>query len=251
VHVAPIFEEHGDIQLVSTHVNMTIFDEPNTQAGIVLVPARITIDYFRTNNSVVSSEVSENQLQILYWHNLTAEALLAGDIDLAFAYTRRAYELDPLYPETLNFLAVLYNRKGFVEHAYELYDFMLSNKLYSFTAIDNFSQMLKKRGDTARAESISQLVVHIKNDNPFTWIRRGIKSAENGEFRRAEKSFQRSIELAPYLHEPHFQLAKLYAKQQKMGVAKKSLEKAFSLAHTPEHQQRYEAKLYSLKTGAN
>lgn len=249
VHAAPIFEEYGNLQILSSHVNLTIYDEPRDQAGIVLMPAKVVIDYFRTSSSVVSSKVSETELQIMYWHNLTGDALLDGDLDKAFTYTKQAYDLDPLYPETLNFLAILYNRRGFSERAYQLYDFMLTNKLYTFTAIDNFASLLRSRGETARADSIAELVVHINNDNPYTWMHRGIKSAEQNDYRLAENYFKKSIKLGPYLHQPQFQLAKLYAQQNKIRLAKDALEKAFELAYKPDDQQRYEAKLFSLKQG--
>ncbi|MDT0596039.1 tetratricopeptide repeat protein [Glaciecola petra] len=247
VHVAPIYEELGDIQVLSSHVNFTIYDKKKVEPGFFYALGKVTIDYFRTSSAVTSSEVSEKELSIMYWHNLTADALLAGNIDLAFTYTKKAYNLDPLYPETLNFLAVLYNRRGYHERAYAIYDFMLKNQLYTFTAIDNFASLLRTRGEHRRADGIAELVIHITNDNPYTWLHRGIDNAKQGKLKLAESQFKKSLTLAPYLHEPHFQLAKLYAQQLKMGAAKKYLEQAFALAYIPEHQQRYKAKLYSLK----
>lgn len=90
VHVPPVYEEFNDIQVLSSHVNFSIYDQVSTSGSYLFSQSKITIDYFRTSSAVVSSDVSETELMIMYWHNLTADALLAEDLDLALSYAKKA-----------------------------------------------------------------------------------------------------------------------------------------------------------------
>ena len=245
VHSAPIYQEYENIQLVSTHVNLTIF--ANTQSvGDYILGGAITIDYFRTKDSYISDEVTLGELKIMYWNNLASEAIIKGDFDLAFAYTSAANNIDPLYPETLNLLAILYKRKERLDLAYTIYDFMDKQNIVSFSAIDNFANLLQETGDLKRAAELRSKIQHIIDDNPYTWLARGIQHFENGEYNMAERFLIRSSTYGPYLHEPLYNLAKLYVKQNRFKKARTALLKAKELAHMPDDEKRYQAKIFSL-----
>ncbi|MFQ3250122.1 MAG: tetratricopeptide (TPR) repeat protein [Glaciecola sp.] len=245
VHSAPIYQEYGNVQLVSTHVNLTIFAQTETVGDYVLGGA-ITIDYFRTKDSYISDEVTSDELQVMYWNNLASEAIIAGNLDLAFAYAIEANNINPLYPETLNLLAILYKRKENVDLAYQVYDFMDKNSIVSFSAMDNFAKLLFETGDFKRAAELRSKIQHIIDDNPYTWLARGIQHFENGEYNMAERFLLRSSTYGPYLHEPLYNLARLYVKQNRFKKARTALIKAKELAHMPDDEKRYQAKLFSL-----
>ena len=245
INSAPTYQEYKNVQLVSTHVNLTIMDIPQTTGDYWLSNA-ITIDYFRTKDSFVSKVVSSDELMVMYWNNLASEAVIAGHIDLAFSYALQANTIDPLYPETLNLMAILYNRKGHSEYAYLVYDFMDKNNLVSFSAIDNFATMLVNAGDTKRAALLRSKIQHIIDDNPYTWLSRGIAQFEKGEYKLAESYLLKSSNYGPYLHEPLYNLAKLYVKQNRFKAARSALQKAKELAYVTDDERRYQAKIHSL-----
>ncbi|MFT5706416.1 MAG: tetratricopeptide (TPR) repeat protein [Oceanospirillaceae bacterium] len=244
---APTYQEYDNVQLVSTHVNLTIIDTPQISGDYWLSNA-ITIDYFRTKDSFISKVVSPDELMVMYWNNLASEAIIGGHLDLAFSYALQANTIVPLYPETLNLLAILYNRKGHSEYAYDVYvyDFMDKNNLVSFSAIDNFAAMLVNAGDTKRAALLRSKIQHIIDDNPYTWLSRGIAQFEKGEYKLAESYLLKSRSYGPYLHEPLYNLAKLYVKQNRFKAARNALEKAKELAYVGDDERRYQAKIYSL-----
>ena len=245
INSAPTYQEYENVQLVSTHVNLTIIDVQQTTGDIWLSNA-ITIDYFRTKDSYISKVVSPDELMVMYWNNLASEAIIGGKLDIAFAYALQANAIDPLYPETLNLLAILYNRKGHAEYAYTVYDFMDKNNLVSFSAIDNFATMLVNSGDTKRAALLRSKIQHIIDDNPYTWLSRGIAQFEKGEYKLAESYLLKSSSYGPYLHEPLYNLAKIYVKQNRFKAARNALEKAKELAYVADDERRYQAKIYSL-----
>jgi tetratricopeptide (TPR) repeat protein len=242
---APTYQEYDNVQLVSTYVNLTIIDTPQISGDYWLSNA-ITIDYFRTKDSFISKVVSPDELMVMYWNNLASEAIIGGHLDLAFSYALQANTIVPLYPETLNLLAILYNRKGHSEYAYDVYDFMDKNNLVSFSAIDNFAAMLVNAGDTKRAALLRSKIQHIIDDNPYTWLSRGIAQFEKGEYKLAESYLLKSRSYGPYLHEPLYNLAKLYVKQNRFKAARNALEKAKELAYVGDDERRYQAKIYSL-----
>lgn len=246
VFSAPVYQQYDDIQLVSSHLNLTLYDVARSDSGFTLVPTAVTIDYFKMPGSIATETVSQDTVKIMYWHNLASEAILQADYDLAFAYAMKAQNIDPMYPETLNLIAILYNRTEQEERAFTLYDYMVSHHLYSFTTLDNFSIMLREKGHVARANALLLQTQHIRDGNPYTWLNRGKEYLDQQDFRLAEQYFQQSAQTAPYLHEPYFYLAQVYAKQHKLHKTEQALLKAKELAQLPEDQQRYQAKLYRL-----
>lgn len=246
VHSAPIYQEYENVQLVSTHVNLTIFDAPQT-AGDYWLSGAITIDYFRTKDSYISDVVTLDELKIMYWNNLASEAIIKGELNHAYSYTLAANNIDPLYPETLNLLAILYKRMQRSDLAYAVYDFMDTNNIVSFSAVDNFASLLGEMGDRKRAAELRVKIQHIIDDNPYTWLSRGKAHFEKGELRLAESYFLKSSAYGPYLHEPLYNLAKLYVKQNRFKKARTILLKAKELAYMPDDEKRLQAKIFSLK----
>lgn len=246
VHSDPTYQRYDNIELVSSHVNVTILSPLDT-TGALWISGSVTIDYFRGNNSFNSVVVSAEEVEVMFWNNLSSEALIAGNLDLAFSYALKANSIDPLYPETLNLFAILYNRKGHSEYAYSVYDFMDKNEIVSFSAIDNFVSLLVHMGDTKRASVLSNKIQHINDDNPYTWLYRGIAHLEKDEYVLAERYLLKSENYGPYLDEPLFNLAKLYAQQNRVKEAKEALLKAKELAYTSDDKRRYQAKIYSLR----
>ena len=246
VHSAPIFSESGDIQFVSSHVNLTVYNNESATRMKLLVPSSVTIDYFQSTRSITGSTITKEEIIINFWHNLASEAIANSNYNLGFSYTMMANDVNPLHPETLNLLAILYTRVGFPEKAYQVYDFMDNNEILSYTSLDNFASILNKKGEIKRANALWQKIENINDDNPYTWLYAAKKQLKSHNFPLAERYLLTSLALAPYLHETHFNLAKVYVQMSNTSSAKNSLQSAFSLASLEVDQLRYEAKLYSL-----
>lgn len=246
VHSAPIFGEQGNVQFVSSHINLTVFDDHSMKQE-VLMPASVVIDYFREGRSVNGSSVTKEDVLIMFWHNLAAEAIAEANLNDAFSFTMMANDIDPLHPETLNLLAILYSRKGYVNKAIEVYDFLDKHQIMSYTSVDNFAAILKKKGEVVKANELYARVENINEDNPYTWLYAAKDQVSLRNYVLAERYFQKSLALAPYLHEIHFNLAMVYAKTSNVEAAKSALTSAMVLASVPEEQRRYQAKLFGLK----
>jgi len=246
VHSAPVYKELSNVQLISSHVNVTLFAKPKTE-GEYWTSGSITIDYFRTNDSYNSGNVTPAEIQSMYWNNLASEAIVKNDVNLAYWYTMKSQEIIPLYPDTLNLLAILYKRKDRHDLAFELYDFMDRNNIDSFSSIDNFADLLEQRGDKKRAGTLRSKIQHLVNDNPYTWLELGKQHFSQGKYSMAENYLLKSRFYGPYLQEPLDYLAALYIKQNRNIEAQEVLLKARALAHMPEDEKRYMAKIYSLK----
>lgn len=183
----------------------------------------------------------------MYWHNLASEAIVDEDYNAGFSYTMMANDIDPLHPETLNLLAILYKRKGFPQKAFEVYEFLTNNNILSYTVLENFASMLKENGEYQRAEVLMHKVALVNEDNPYKWLYAARKELTDSNYHRAKSYLLKSLELAPYLHEIHFNLAQVHARMSDKVAARDSLNDAMTLASAPEDVTRYQAKLYSLR----
>jgi tetratricopeptide (TPR) repeat protein len=247
VHSSPVYSQNNDIQLLSTHLNSVLYDTAAPKEDQVFIrPASVVIDYFAESGNHTSGNVSQEDLLIMYWHNLAAQALSEDNIDLAYSYVMMAHDKNSLHPETLNLKAIIYKRIGKPQHAYALYDFMLENSIYSVTVLDNFYTMLKANGEDDRAAKILAQTEKANDANPFTWLKKGEQFFNEGRYQLAEIYLKESIKRAPYLHQPQFSLAKVYDAMAKPQAAKLALEQAKQLAYLPEDKKRYHAKLISL-----
>ena len=247
VHSAPTHHQNDGLEFISSHVNITIYDNPSAKTNTILRPASVTIDYFRDGDSVTSEVISENDIRILYWQNRAGEALKNKDYDLAFAYTSKATEIDAKHPETLNLLAILYRKIGREEQAIEIYKYAMKHKIYSYTLIDNYAHILEKNGLYKEAADMFLKVEEVNETNPYVWLELGRKSLNGGQYVKAQRFFKQSAKLGPYLYEPKYLLAMSHMKLGNNKQALQAMIEARAIAHLPADRQRFSAKITTLK----
>ena len=245
----PIFSKHEGILLLSSHVRTKVYapktENPNE---IVFARAHINIDYFPTSGDVSGSTVACNDFLAMYYQNMAAESMLENQYNAAFAYIQRGIKQSPNNPESLNLLAVLYKRTGQLALAKEVFEFMQANKLYSLNAIENHANLLKQLNQPKQAELLFQRLDGVNDSNPYRWLSVAEQHYELGEYRLALKYSNKASEIAPYLHEPHFLMAKVFQKQLKTGASLRAIRRAGELAEESDDRMRYLAKLKVLKS---
>ena len=110
----------------------------------------------------------------------------------------------------------------------------------------NYGIFLAREGRSAEAEEIYAIVAEQYEPNPFDWIYAGQDAYNDGEYKRAIGLFRKSVQLAPYLHEGHFGLARAYYQLGYLNRAERELEQALTNATASNTRRLYEAKLASL-----
>lgn len=246
VYSEPVYSKVTDVQLISVHINLLVFNNQALDHSKLQLRDFVILDYFKTGRSIEADTLSIDDLHVMYWQNLAADAIVKQQYKLAYSHVMMAHDLDNRNPETLNQLAIIYRRIGQTNKAYALYDYMSEHDIYSFSVLDNFSAILKGKGEFERAERLKAQIADITEENPFTWLNLAEESFEQQKYVLAELYVKKSIKRGPYLHEPQFLLAKLYAKTNNKKALKQALEQAQKLANLPADKKRYQAKLYSL-----
>lgn len=250
VNSAPVYLKRNNILSMSSHVRTHVFD-PDFEVPknkLVLGKPKIIIDYFPTSGNISGSKVSRQQFVAKYYQNLAATALTEGDLSLAYALLMQAEKVSANNPETLNSLAVLYNRMGERNAAKQLYSYILEYTPGSIHAVSNYAQMLQSEGDHKGADALFSSIGSVFDDNPYRWLDIAERQLKKGHQAVAYKYFKRAIDLAPYLHESYFGLARLYYAKGNQKKAKRALEKATEYAYVPEQKKLYQAKLVNLIT---
>lgn len=245
---APVFESRGNHLRRSLHVRTLLID-PEWQPPegfLVLSPPGIRVDYFPSRFDRFIGNIDESEYFAMYYRNIAADAIEEQDLDQAYWLLMESIELSPASPETLNMFAIVFDRAGDKRKSEEIYRYGIQHAERRVSLLRNYGIFLRREGRIPEAEEIDALLAEQHDLNPFDWINAGEEAYADGDFRRAMSLFGKSVELAPYLHEGHFGLAKTYFQLGNLRKAEQELEEALTHATRSAARQRYEAKLAAL-----
>ncbi|MGO4891342.1 tetratricopeptide repeat protein [Flavobacterium sp. W21_SRS_FM6] len=248
VHSAPVYARNSRLMTLSSHVRTFIYDPNFAPPASVIVVRRpsIIIDYFPSRSDVTGVRVSQADFMAMYYQNVAAEALLNKQLDHAYSLLQKGLSFNPLNTETLNTLAVTFNRAGDPNQAEVLYQFMLDNGLASGNVISNYVALLQSQGREIEVTALEQKVDAIDDDNPYRWIDLGEQAFAENSFTLANKYYKKAENIAPYLHEAYFGLAKSYYQLGRQNLSEKALTRAIELTYNTVDKSLYEAKLHTL-----
>ena len=88
--------------------------------------------------------------------------------------------------------------------------------------------------------------MEIEDDNPYRWFDIANDAYGQKKYSQALRYFQKTADMAPYLHESYFGLAKTYYRLGYAGKAKLAMRKAAELAYTAKDEMLYNSKLQML-----
>ncbi|MBD1391217.1 hypothetical protein IC617_17460 [Neiella sp. HB171785] len=249
VNVAPVFRRYNGILMLSSHVRSHVY-EPNysaRQGAMVLAKPKIVIDYFPQSGNVAGVKVSDDDFVAMFYQNLAAEALIRQQYDLAFSLLQQGLLVAPNNAESLNMLAVLFAQHGDDSQAELIYQFTLAHTNFSTNSVSNYVILLNRQGRAKQAAQVAQQYALATDDNPYRWLDVAERAFANDQLALSLRSYQRAIELAPYLHEGYFGLAKNYYQLGQLQKANEAMQLAHQYAYTSEEQQTYQAKILLLE----
>jgi Tfp pilus assembly protein PilF len=251
MNTAPVFDRDGGLIISTNHVRSRIFDpdyEP-TPGNLILQRPHVQIDYFPGDRRGSGEQVSREEFLALFYRNLAADALIAGDLDQSFALTRAALEIHPDQADSLNLMAVLHRRAGDPVTAEAYYRYATEIHGNRVDILSNHENLLRQLGRHAEANQIESRLARLDDPNPFHWLDLGERARQRGSLTRALQWYHEALNRAPYLHEAYWRLAIVYEELGQPQRSMAALEKARSLTRRPEMQENYQTKLNSLKAG--
>lgn len=245
---APVFESRGNHIRRTLHVRSLLID-PNWEAPegyFVLARPGISVDYFPSKFSRFIRNIDETEYFAMYYRNIAADAIEDQNLSEAYWLLIESLDLSPASPESLNMLAIVFDRAGDKSKSEEIYRYGIRHAQRRVSLLRNYGIFLRREGRVAEAEEIDVMLAEQNEPNPFDWIYAGLDAYSDGEFNKAIDLFQKSVQLAPYLHEGHFGLAKAYYQLGNLTRSEQELEQALYYAIASKTREMYEVKLAAM-----
>lgn len=245
---APVFESRGNHIRRTLHVRSLLIDPTwETPDGyFVLAEPGISVDYFPSRFSRFIRNIDESEYFAMYYRNIAADAIEDRNLNKAYWLLIESLELSPASPESLNMLAIVFDRVGDKSKSEEIYKYGIRHAHRRVSLLRNYGIFLRREGRASEAEEIDVLLAAQNEPNPFDWIYAGQEAYRDGELNKAISLFQKSVQLAPYLHEGHFGLAKAYYQLGDLTRAEEELEQALEYAFASKTREMYKVKLAAM-----
>ena len=245
VNRVPVFQEYGSVVFNAQHIRSIIYEPTRKElnTGLTLWRSKAIIDYYPSKSNFVSGMVSETEFISMYYRNLAAEALARDENNRAYWLLKRSLQIEPENSEAINSLAVLHRRVGEFEIAEELYKYGIKKALNKIVLLKNYHVLLITQNRSNDAARVAKELENLEDLNPFNWLLAANEAFDEKNYQLAIKLYKKAIDLAPYLHQGHFGIAKTEYLRGNMNASRLALEEALEQAFDRDSKSIYEAKL--------
>jgi Tfp pilus assembly protein PilF len=252
VHYKRVFSDDawsrvGELQVASTHVNVTLLA---TKRDVRIISRerdwdQLTIDFMPLARDRIYRGyiVTEGTVVAMFMNNRAVESLAQKKVDDAYWWARAAIEQDAGFLAAYNTLAVVYHRRGMLVEAERVLSQVLEREAANTFALSNQVLVLQGLGRTAEAAAVEQRLAKIEPYPPFHFFDRGREAMRAGKYAAARDLFTREVERDAEYHEFHFWLAAAHFALGETGPARKHLEIAMRNSTTRTDRELYAAKL--------
>lgn len=250
----PVFEMQENIILRGVHVRSILYDPPPArEPGTIQVSllgafmrTKLVIDYFPTGRGRFIRSISEADFTAMYYRNLAADAFARSDYSDAYWLNRKSFEFEPESAAAINLLAVLYRRTGDEKMAENVYRYGIALDGKEPVLLRNYRILLNEQGRLAEAEQIDRALARLEDDDPFDWWFMAEEAYEQANYADALDYYEKSVAIAPYLHEGYFGMAKTYYQLGRLEAADRAMRQALENAGRAKFRTLYAAKLAAL-----
>jgi len=248
VNTMPMFEKHGNLLLSSTHVQTRLFDPsyiPPPQQTLIFRPG-IVIDYFPSEANIKSRYLAFQEFISMYYQNIAADALIVGDLNLAYINAEAAYEYDNRSIRAHNLLALVHKRKGDFDTAETIYANVIKVEKESLSLINNYIVLLESQQRLDEANALREKMATLDDKNPYSWLEQAYVFDKQGRHYQAIKHYKKAINMAPYIASAYLGLYKSQMAIGHLGQAKRTLELGLEWAYAQSERQMFKYKMYGL-----
>lgn len=247
VNRVPVYQEYGSVIFNAQHIRSVLY-EPllDSGEGVNISRSKAIVDYYPSPYSYTDGYVSDNGVLSMYYRNLAAEAIGKEDYNTAYWLLKKSLEVEPDNSSAINSLAVIHRRIGEEQIAEDLYKYGIKHANNKITLLQNYLVLLKSLDRTLDIARVEKELDGLDDQNPFRWLLSANDAYDKKDYRTAINFYQRAIDIAPYLHQGYFGLAKVEVQWKNWPAAKRALEIAKEKAFEIETKSIYEAKLEAL-----
>lgn len=173
-----------------------------------------------------------------YYNNLSAEALLAGDLAAATALAETATAIAPQFPKAINNLGVCHARAGRAAEAERVYAGGLELAPEDPALLTNLLRLYQQTGQQEKAAPLLARLEGLKVANPFFYVYLGEEALARGDARRALELMAEALRRESELPEVHVGLAEAYVALGDLDRARHHLNRALKLDATHPEARR-------------
>jgi len=249
VHVPEYWVRNGRVNMLTGHINLAVLPPKPTHPTVFLERTSIEIDFdpFVNKKSFPKSRIFKNTVLAMFYNNKGATAMVNGDYLTAYAYLKKATEVDPLFSVAWGNLGILYRFKGYEQSAVETYRYAIHLNRNNLTAMANLSMLLHLNGAYEEAKQLDAHIMRKRANNPYYYALLGDEKLYQGAYSEAINHYRKAIKLNKNVHEFYFGLAKVYYMLDEIEKAENYIKKAIAKNRSAQLDKQYLAKLNVLK----
>ena len=173
-----------------------------------------------------------------FYNNLSAEALLADDLETATALAETATAIAPDFPKAINNLGVCRTRAGAIAEAEQAYLRGLAIAPDDPALLTNLLRLYQQSGQQDEVGPLFTRLEGLKVSNPFFYLYRGEEALARGDARRALELMAEALRRESEIPEVHVGLAEAYLALGDVDRARHHLDRALKLDATHPEARR-------------
>jgi tetratricopeptide (TPR) repeat protein len=233
----------SNLLLRSGHVNVTLghrladprFPVQETTMVDFLPPDEI--------KGLRTREIGEQTVVAMYMNNRAVEALVAGRIDDAYAWSREAVRQDPQFLGSLNTLGVVYLRRDALAQATKVFSHVLDRDAENLTALANLAGAYARQGRADDSLAIQLRLPKLEPQPPLHDFNLGLAAMKQQDYRTARDLFAREVARADDSAEFHFWLGMANYGLGDLESARRHVARALEASNGGQDRDLYSAKL--------
>jgi tetratricopeptide (TPR) repeat protein len=218
----PEWTSDGETVLLVKHVNVVVESKKYTY---VMDASNLNISPFAQRRLV-----SDRYAEALYMNNLGVDALLDGDLALAYAYQKKAIEIDPSVTDSWVNMSVVLGRNEQIDDAIIVLKNALNIDSSNYSAMSNLYEIYLELGDMEAAQALESRVERYRRNNPYYLLRLSYDALEQNNFDQSIDLLERAIRKKENDHLLFYALAKTQYLSGEHTAAQASLSRARELA---------------------
>jgi tetratricopeptide (TPR) repeat protein len=238
----------GGLYFAIGHVNLLLGRRDPVGRMAYDDEAYLTVDFLPATEirGLRTEMIGERRIVSMFMNNRAAEALARSNVDQAYWWAREAVRQDPSFLPAYNTLGVIYQRRGLLEVAQQVYSQVLAQAPGNVQALANEVAVLQQLGRGAEAAPLAQRLARMEPYPPFYFFDRGLREMQKHEYAAAREDFEKEIARTGDFHELHFWLSLAQFQLGDIAAARKEMEAAMEASTRPSDHELYAAKLERL-----
>lgn len=229
------FARDGDLVVISNHVSAAFDTGAQTRVLDFTVAPVVSYRDARALDDLAAVG--------LYYSNLGAEKLRAGDVSGAIELLKISVALAPDNSGARVNLGVALRREGDPAGAEAQYRAALEADPQASSAYQNLASLLRQRGDAAEAEDLLRIAEQQGTRNPYSFLSLGDLALSRRRLDEARRFYRRALGLYRENAEPYAAMGQWAVAKGDLPEAKKWLKKARAIEPGNERVQRLGKRL--------